>query len=111
MATATEESRRSLIDAREHLAEDLDEFSSAVRSAVDIPAKIRRNPLQTAGLAAGAGFLALGGPKRVLRGVVHRVRPQTRRPHEGLLPKDIEKVVKKRTGERSTDVQTALEND
>jgi hypothetical protein len=111
MATPTEESRRQVIRAREDLGDGLDDLTLAFRSAIDIPAKIRKNPLQTAGLAAGAGFLAVGGPKKVIRAAVHRIRPSTRRPHEGLLPKDINKVVRRNTGPRADEVETALEND
>jgi len=111
MATATEEARRQVIAAREALGEELDEFSSAARSAVDIPAKIRKYPLKTAGLMAGAGFLGVGGPKRVLKAVSSRVRPRTRRPHEGLLPKEIDQVVRKKGGPNSPEIQEALEDD
>src|SRR5262249_59816054 len=87
MATPTEESRRAVIAAREDLGDGLDDLTTAFRSAIDIPTKIRKNPLHTAGLAAGAAFLAVGGPKKAIRGVVHRIRASTRRPHGALLPK------------------------
>lgn len=111
MATATEEARRKVIEAREALGGELDEFTSAVRSAVDIPAKIRKSPLKAAGLVAGAGFLGVGGPKRVLKAVGAKVRPRTRRPHEGLLPKEIDQVVKKKVGDHAPGIQEALEDD
>lgn len=111
MATATEEARRQVIAAREALGGELDEFTSAARSAVDIPAKIRKNPLKTSAIAAGAGFLVVGGPKRVLKAVGSRVRPRTRRPHEGLLPKEIDQVVKKKAGPHAPEIQEALEED
>ena len=111
MATATEEARRKVIEAREALGGELDEFTSAARSAVDIPAKIRKNPLKAAGLVAGAGFLGVGGPKRVLKAVGQKVRPRTRRPHEGLLPKEIDQVVKKKGGPNSEEIERALEDD
>jgi hypothetical protein len=111
MATPTEESRRQVIAAREELGDGLDDLTLAFKSAIDIPAKIRKNPLQTAALAGGAGFLAVGGPKKVIRAAVHRIRPSTKRPHEGLLPKDIDKVVKRKGGPRADEIETALEND
>ena len=111
MAAATKEARRKVIEAREDLGLRLDDLSAAARSAADIPSKIKKNPLQTAALAAGAGFLAVGGPKRAIKGAIGRIRPSTRRPHEGLLPKDIDKAVKKRGGDRAPEIQTALEND
>ncbi len=111
MATPTEESRRQVIAAREELGDSLDDLTLAFRSAIDIPAKIRKNPLQTVALAGGAGFLAVGGPKKVIRAAVHRIRPSTRRPHDGLLPKDIDKVVRRKGGPRADEIETALEND
>ena len=111
MATPTEESRRQVIGAREELGDGLDDLTQAFRSAIDIPAKIRKNPLQTAALAGGAGFLAVGGPKKVIRAAMHRIRPSTRRPYEGLLPKDIDKVVRRKAGPRADEIETALEND
>jgi hypothetical protein len=111
MATAAQEAERQVIAARQALGGELDELSAAARSAVDIPAKIRHNPVQTAALAGGAGFLALGGPKRVLRAVVKRVRPQRRDRHRGLLPDEVERAVKHAAGPRAPEVQAALEED
>ncbi|MEA2623248.1 MAG: hypothetical protein QOH61_2158 [Chloroflexota bacterium] len=111
MATPTEEARRKVIEAREALGGELDELTSAARSAVDIPAKIRKKPLETVAVAAGAGFLIVGGPKRVLKSAMSRVRPQRRRPHEGLLPKEIDKVVKKKAGPYAPEIEGALEED
>ena len=101
MATAAQEAERQVIAARQALGGELDELSAAARSAVDIPAKIRHNPVQTAALAGGAGFLALGGPKRVLRAVVKRVRPQRQDRHRGLLPDEVERAVKHAAGPRA----------
>jgi hypothetical protein len=111
METPTEERRRQVIAAREELGDGLDDLTLAFRSAIDIPAKIRKNPLQAAALAGGAGFLAVGEPKKVIRAAMHRIRPSTRRPHEGLLPKDIDKVVRRKAGPRAEEIETALEND
>ncbi len=111
MATATEESRRKVIAARAALTPELDELAASTRAAVDIPAKVRRNPVQTAALAAGAGFLAIGGPRRVLRATVGRALPRKRGRYDGLLPKDIERVIKQRAGRDAPDIQDGLEED
>ena len=111
MATAAQEAERQVIAAREALGGELDELSAAARSAVDIPAKIRHNPVQTAALAGGAGFLLVGGPKRVLRAVANRVRPQRRDRHHGLLPGEVERALKHAAGPRAPEVQAALEED
>ena len=60
MGEQTRTAREEVLAARAALSSEVDELGSAARSAVDIPAKVRRNPAQTAGLAAGAAFFALG---------------------------------------------------
>jgi hypothetical protein len=111
MATAAQEAEQQVIAARAALGGELDELNAAARSAVDIPAKIRHNPVQTAALAGGTGFLLLGGPKRVLRAVMNRVRPQRRDRLRGLLPREVEQAVKHAAGPRAPEVQAALEED
>ena len=53
--------------ARLALEEELEQLEASARAAVDIRAKMRREPVKTAGMIAGIGFLAVGGPRRVLR--------------------------------------------
>ena len=73
--------------ARAGLAGSLDDLTSATQSALDVPAKIRRNPVKTAALVGGTGFLVVGGPRRVVRFVARRVLPQPRPdPNAGILP-------------------------
>jgi hypothetical protein len=109
MATSAQEAEQQVIAARQALGGELDELSAAARSAVDIPAKVRKNPVQTAALAGGAGFLLVGGPKRVLRAVAARVRPQRR--ERRLLPNEIERAVKHAAGPRAPEVEDALEEE
>jgi hypothetical protein len=62
---------------------------------VDIPAKIRRAPAQTAGLAAGAAFIVAGGPKRLIRGFRRAVfGPEADLP-KSMLPREVDKTLKK----------------
>ena len=93
MGEATRAARQQVVEARAALGGEVDELGSAARSALDVPAKVRRNPVQTAGLAAGAVFLAVGGPRRVVRGVERRLRGGTPPPPKTLLPKDVERAV------------------
>jgi hypothetical protein len=93
MGEATREAREKVVEARDALGREVDELGSAARSSFDIPAKVRRNPVQTAGLAAGVAFLAAGGPKRILRGVERRLRGGKRRRPRTLLPKEIERAI------------------
>jgi hypothetical protein len=80
--------------ARGDAEASLDAITDASKRALDLPAKVRRNPVRTAALVGGAGFLIAGGPRRMVRYAVGRVRPEVRDPHAGLLPDEIEKVLK-----------------
>jgi hypothetical protein len=98
--------------ARAALALSLDELTDAAKSAVDIPAKVRRNPGKTLALAGGAGFLVAGGPRRVLRAVTNRVAPsQKRDPGSGLLPDEIDRVLRDSTVAKDPEVRRAIEAD
>jgi hypothetical protein len=92
--------------------DDLDSLSEATRSAMDIPAKIRKAPVKSAALAGGAGFLLLGGPRRVVGAVISKVAPKRKRdPYAGLLPKDIERVLRDTGAADVPGVREALERD
>lgn len=93
MAEETRAAREAVVAARAALSAEVDELGAAARSAVDIPAKIRRDPLRTLGLAGGLGFLALGGPKRFVRAVERRLFPSRAERVKGILPSDIEKAI------------------
>lgn len=95
MGTRTDAAHAQIIAARAELADDLDELEAAARAAVDIPAKIRRAPAKAAGVAAGAAFVALGGPKRVLRRAKRAVTGREEELPSELLPKEIEETVRK----------------
>jgi len=101
-----------LVIARARLTGSLDDLGDATRSALDVPAKIRRNPVKTAALVGGTGFLLAGGPRRVVRFVGKRVG-LGRRPdkHEGLLPPEIEQVLKDAGVAKDPEVRRALDQD
>ena len=96
MGTRTDAALSQVVAARGDLADEIDRLEAAGRAAVDIPAKIRRSPAKAAGSRRRC---------RVPRGR----RPQARLPagaegghgHEqaplpkALLPKEIEKALKK----------------
>ena len=101
-----------LTAARTALGGSLDDLTDAAKSAVDIPAKVRRNPGKTLALAGGAGFLIAGGPKRVLRAFTSRVSPRPERdPYDGLLPDEIERVLRDSAVAKDPAVRRALEED
>ncbi|MDQ3937136.1 MAG: hypothetical protein M3253_00475, partial [Chloroflexota bacterium] len=88
---------------------ELGDLGDAVRGAVDIPAKIRRNPVKTVGLASGAAFLVLGGPKRVLKRAEKRRFP--RRKVRRLVPEEIEDAVRHLPEEEQEQVMAHIERD
>ncbi len=97
--------------ARVELSGSLDQLADATHSALDVPAKIKRNPAKTAALVGGTGFLLVGGPRRVARFVGRRVFPQRPDPHAGILPPEIEKVLKDSGVAKDPSVRRALNKD
>jgi len=110
MADTTAEARQELENARRAAEAELDELGAATRAALDVPAKVRRNPLKAAGLAGGAAFLAVGGPKRVVRAAERRLLPSRRERLESVLPANVARVVE-RMGENAEQVRAQLERD
>jgi len=91
----TDAARAEVLAAREGLGEELVRLEAAGRAAVDIPARIRREPAKVAGTAAGAVFLLLGGPKRVFSGLRRAVLgPEADLP-KSMLPPEVEKTLRK----------------
>ncbi len=110
MAEATDAARERVLAAREGLATELDRLEASARAAVDIPAKVRRSPAKAAGIAAGAGLLVLGGPRRLFKRVKTAITgPEPPLP-ETMLPGDVEKVLKK-LGSDGDRVRGTLERD
>ena len=97
--------------ARAGVRESLDAVTEATQSALDVPAKIRRHPVKTAALVGGAGFLIAGGPRRLMRATLGRVRPEKPDPYEGLLPPEIERVLTDAGLARDTEIRRALNKD
>ena len=95
MGARTDAARAAAVASRGTLEGEVVRLEASARAAVDIPAKIRRAPAKTAGLAAGAIFVAAGGPRRVIRRVVRAVRgPQADLP-KSMLPKEVDKTLRK----------------
>jgi hypothetical protein len=87
--------RAQVLIARATVAEELERLEAAARAAVDIPAKVRRHPVRAAGIAAGAGFFAVGGPRRVLRGARRLVLGPEEPLPKSMLPEEIDKSLRK----------------
>jgi hypothetical protein len=106
----TAAARAQVLAARQALDEELVRLEASARASADIPAKVRRNPVKAAGLAAGAGFVAVGGPQRLFRRAKRAiVGPQEPLP-KAMLPDEIEKSLK-RMGKDGEKVRGLLERE
>ena len=95
MGTRTDAARAEVLAAREGLDEELIRLEASGRAAVDIPARLRREPAKVAGTAAGAAFLLLGGPGRLIRGVRRAILGPDAELPKSMLPPEVENTLKK----------------
>jgi hypothetical protein len=110
VASETDAARDRVLAARAALGDELETLEASARAAVDVPAKIRRNPVRTAAIVGGAGFLVVGGPRRVFRAAKRAVRGEAEPLPEAMLPDEIEKTLRK-LGDDGAAVRGALERD
>ena len=109
VAQSVADARQEVVDARRAVESELDDLGLAARAALDIPAKVKRNPVRTVGVGAGAAFLLLGGPKRVARHIEQQLFPKRR--YRRLTPPEIDRAVD-RLGEADQEATRAhLERD
>lgn len=94
--------------ARGALDREFSALRASARAAVDVKAKIRRHPGRSAAIAGGSAFLALGGPRRLLRSLKRRVAGPPEPLPSSLLPDEIERAVRA-LGEDGAKVRGALE--
>jgi ElaB/YqjD/DUF883 family membrane-anchored ribosome-binding protein len=102
--------RADVLVARAEMEDELDRLEAAARAAVDVKAKIRRNPARAAGVAAGVGFLAVGGPRRVLRGTRQAIFGRPDPLPKSMLPDEIDKVLRS-LGDDGEKVRGTIERD
>jgi hypothetical protein len=95
VGTRTSAARAEVVAARDGLAEEAIRLEASARAAVDIPARIRREPAKVAGAASGVAFLLLGGPGRVFRGVRRAVFGPRAEVPKSMLPEEIDKALRK----------------
>lgn len=95
MGARTDAARSEVLAARAGLDDELTRLEASGRAAVDIPARLRREPAKLLGAAGGAAFLLLGGPKRVLKGISRAVRGPGADIPKSMLPPAVEKTLKK----------------
>ena len=110
MGTEAEAARAEVVAAREAFSAELVRLEAAGRAAVDIKAKVKRNPAKAAGLAAGAGFLAIGGPLKVARGVGRALRGKKEPLPPSLLPKQVDAALRS-LGDDGDKVRGTLERE
>jgi hypothetical protein len=91
----TDAARAEVLAARAGLEEELVRLEASGRAAVDIPARLKREPAKVLGTAGGAAFLLLGGPKRVFKGVRRAIFGRDADLPKSMLPPEIEKTLKK----------------
>jgi hypothetical protein len=110
VASEQDAARDRVLAARAALDQEFQGLTASSRAAVDIPAKIRRSPAKAAAIAGGIGFLAVGGPRRVL-GRARRLAFGSPAPlPKSLLPEEIEKTLRK-MGSDGDKVRGTLERD
>lgn len=110
MGAQTDAARAGVVAARAQLETEAERLEAAARSAVDIPAKIRREPIKTVGLAAGVAFLVVGGPRRLFRRAKRAiVGPEADRP-KSMLPEEVDKELRK-LGSDGERVRATLERE
>ena len=110
MGTEAEAARAEVVAAREAFSTELVRLEAAGRAAVDIKAKVKRSPAKAAGLAAGAGFLAVGGPLKVGRRVGRALRGKREPLPPSLLPRAVDKALRS-MGNDGTKVRGTLERE
>ena len=93
MGARTDEARAEVVASRQLLLDEVARLEAAGRSAIDIPAKIRRSPAKVAALAAGAAFVVLGGPKRTIGAIRRAVRGPKADLPKSMLPEQIDKAL------------------
>jgi hypothetical protein len=84
------ETRVEVADQRAANDRTAAELEARVRHAIDIPARLRDNPLPFIGIGAAAVFLVAGGPKRLFGLARRRLRPTNAEQAYDALPRPMQ---------------------
>jgi hypothetical protein len=110
VGSRTDAARAEVVARRQLLLDEVVGLEAAGRSAIDIPAKIRRAPGKTVALAAGTAFMVLGGPKRTYSAVRRAILGPRADLPDSMLPKQIDKALKS-LGDDGEQVRGLLERE
>jgi hypothetical protein len=110
VASEQDAARDRVLAARAEFEREYQGLTSSAREAVDIPAKIRRNPAKVAAVAGGAAFLLARGPQKVVRGTRRMLFGAPAPMPKAMLPDEIEKTLRS-LGSDGDKVRGALERD
>ena len=102
--------RERVLTARSDMADELAVLEASGRAALDVKARLKKNPAKVAAVAGGIGFLALKGPQRIFRGVRTAVFGAPPPLPKALLPDEIEATLRK-LGRDGDKVRGVLERD
>ena len=90
----TAQARADVAAAREALDAQLGALEATARDALTPGNLIRHNAGKLAAGAGAAGFVALGGPSRLIKGAGRALRGGRKPAVKGLLPKEVDDAVK-----------------
>ncbi|MGH2488891.1 MAG: hypothetical protein ACRDFR_04680 [Candidatus Limnocylindria bacterium] len=93
MGATLDETRVELEAQRARVRATAERLELASRHALDLPARIRENPIQTAAIVGGLAFLLLGGPRRVLRQARQTARGSDAERAYAALPSSLRAVI------------------
>jgi hypothetical protein len=110
VASEQDAARDRVLAARAELGEQVQVLEASARAAVDVPARIKRNPAKAAAVVGTAGFIVLKGPQRLFRAARRRITGEREPLPKRLLPDEIEKTLKK-LGDDGDKVRATLERD
>ncbi|MBI2763637.1 MAG: hypothetical protein HYX54_07820 [Chloroflexi bacterium] len=95
MGARTDAARTEVLAAREGLENEVVRLEAAGRAAFDIRTRLRNSPLKVGGAAAGAAFLLLGGPRRILGRTRRAIFGAPAGMPRSMLPEEVEAVLRK----------------
>ncbi len=110
MAAEQDAARDRVLAARAEFDAQLTGLAASARDAVDIPAKVRRNPAKAAAVAGGLAFLLMRGPQRLLGAARSALFGRRASMPDRMLPKEIEKTLAK-LGKDGDKVRGTIERD